>query len=293
MKNTTNNKTDINDISILTSSHSTFDTRIFHKEACSLANAGYDVTLITPHYESTVRNGVKIKAVGSEDSESADFGHAREIYTEAKNTETDVYHFHDPGLIPFAILLSYELDAKVIYDCHEDYKRAFRHYNYPPDYLNPITTRLYPTLQSLSARRFDGVVAATDWIARDFNKRGHENVTLVRNFPKKSILKSDNISIKAEHKHTLVYVGGLSEQRGLFRMLRLTRDLRDQGMDIGLWLIGYLNSNDENKAKKYINKNGLESNIRLFGYVDPDKLFGRVAKRSRLCRWYSQLRGHS
>jgi len=30
-------------------------------------------------------------------------------------------------------------------------------------------------------------------------------------------------------------------------------------------------------------------------YVDPANLqeFGRVAKRSRLCRWYSQLRGHS
>jgi len=25
----------------------------------------------------------------------------------------------------------------------------------------------------------------------------------------------------------------------------------------------------------------------------PDQFFGRVAKRSRLCRWYSQLRGHS
>jgi uncharacterized protein YutE (UPF0331/DUF86 family) len=36
------------------------------------------------------------------------------------------------------------------------------------------------------------------------------------------------------------------------------------------------------------------NNQDVYNFLQHDlQLFGRVAKRSRLCRWYSQLRGHS
>jgi len=264
------------DVTILTSSHSTFDTRIFHKGARSLADAGYNVTLITPHSENTVRHGVKIRAVGKSDTETADIMHARQIYAEAKNIDADVYHFHDPGLIPFGVLLSYRTDGKVIYDCHEDYERAFLHYDFPPDYLNPAVARLYPSVQSLAAKRMDAVVAATDWIADDFRERGHQNVALVRNFPRKSILTSSDISVESDHKHTLVYVGNLSEDRGLFRMLNLVRELRERDRDVGLWLIGNLTGDDRRRTEAFVEEHSLENCVRPFGYIEPDNLSGHL-----------------
>lgn len=50
----------------ITSVHQRYDTRIFHKECTSLANAGYNVTLLVADgKKEEVRNGVKIVSANS------------------------------------------------------------------------------------------------------------------------------------------------------------------------------------------------------------------------------------
>lgn len=49
----------MNKICILTSVHPVFDTRIFHKEAKSLAKSRYDVLLIAQHDKEEIAEGAK------------------------------------------------------------------------------------------------------------------------------------------------------------------------------------------------------------------------------------------
>ncbi|NLM38812.1 MAG: glycosyltransferase family 4 protein, partial [Firmicutes bacterium] len=103
-------------VCILTTVHPPFDTRIFHKQAKTLVQAGYDVTLIAQHERDEVVDGVKIIALPKPRNRlSRMFGLTWRAFRLALRQRADVYHFHDPELLPNGVLLRLFTRAKVIY----------------------------------------------------------------------------------------------------------------------------------------------------------------------------------
>ncbi|MBC7077734.1 MAG: glycosyltransferase, partial [Synergistales bacterium] len=110
-----------NTVCILTTVHPPFDTRIFHKEARALVTAGYDLTLIAQHDKNEVVDGVKVIALPKPKNRfTRIFGLTWRAFRLALRQRADVYHFHDPELLPVGGLLKLLTRAKVIYDVHED-----------------------------------------------------------------------------------------------------------------------------------------------------------------------------
>jgi len=104
MQQPINNKTP--KVCILTSVHSAFDTRIFHKEAKTLVKAGYDVTLIAQHDKDEVVDGIKIIALSKPKNRFLRiFLLTRKIYKIAFRQKSNIYHFHDQELIPVGLVL--------------------------------------------------------------------------------------------------------------------------------------------------------------------------------------------
>src|SRR5699024_5185338 len=88
--------------------HQVTDVRVFLKECRSLAKAGYRVTLVARGAESGVSDGVRQIAV----SNSAPGGRlgrmilgSAQVVRRAWAEKGDLYHFHDPELIPFGLLM--------------------------------------------------------------------------------------------------------------------------------------------------------------------------------------------
>lgn len=90
----------------LTSVHNCNDIRIFLKESGSLAQDGDEVYLFAEGVNQQI-NGINIIGCGNKSggrkARFLDF--AKKIYRKALELDCEIYHFHDPELLPYGIKL--------------------------------------------------------------------------------------------------------------------------------------------------------------------------------------------
>ncbi len=200
-------------IAHLTSVHPRYDTRIFIKQCRSLVDHGYDVSLVVADgKEDEHKDEVNIFDVGQLSGRlNRMFKITQRVFRKAVELNADIYHLHDPELIPIGLKLK-RLGKKVVFDAHEDLPRQLL--NKP--YLGPMSARLLSTIISMfehySCRRFDGIIAATPFIRDKFLKI-NSNTVDINNFPLIDELAS---SVPWAEKCTDVcYVGGIGTIRGI------------------------------------------------------------------------------
>jgi len=197
----------------LTSVHPRCDTRIFLKMCRSLAAAGYDVSLIVADGKGgEVRNGVKIVDV---DVSSGRFdrmvGATRRVLKRALALDADVYHFHDPELLPAGLALK-RRGKRVIFDAHEDLPQQILSKSYlHPLVREPISSAV-GAFERFACRRLDVVVSATPAIRDKFERLCIASVN-VNNFPLLGELDTE-VSWEAK-ENEVCYVGGIAAIRGI------------------------------------------------------------------------------
>ena len=202
----------------ITTVHLAFDTRIFHKEARSLADAGYDVSLIAQQERDEVVDDVKIIALPKPRNRfNRVFCLTWRSFRLALRQQADVYHFHDPELLPMGVLLKLLIGARVIYDVHEDVPQQIRTKYWVPAPLRHPLAVVFNVFEKLLARAIDAVVVATEGIAAKF--RGFSPI-VVHNYPDIQMLPNPSSAHREREEKVLVYVGGISKLRGVFEMIR-------------------------------------------------------------------------
>lgn len=205
----------------LTSLHPPFDIRIFVKECRSLAHQGYDVTLVAPHDRNERRDDVYIRGIPRSSRRLARMTvTAFRVYREAARANADIYHFHDPELISFALVLALR-GRRVIYDVHEDVPRALMSpgKDYVPAALKPALGWLLERVERFAARRFSACVTATPAIGARF-KAMRARVEVINNFPIVGELAPAAGATWANRQNALVYLGNIAASRGSHEMVR-------------------------------------------------------------------------
>ena len=203
----------------LTSVHQPFDVRIFHKECKSIARAGYDVTLIAAHDRDETRDGIRLRAIPI---------HSRRLsrmtlgvwsaYREALRQDADLYHFHDPELIPVGLLLRMK-GKKVIYDVHENTQADLAAKHYVPQLLRQPLGWLVGFIERRAARRFSAVVPATITFALRFDP-SKDHVVVVENYPAVDELQAETRRPWEQRSASVAYVGVLAKDRCVTQMVR-------------------------------------------------------------------------
>lgn len=216
----------------LTSAHQANDVRIFRKEVRSAIAAGFKVTLVGTGSPSADLEGVRYLEVARLKGRVARMTlTALRVWRAALSSGADVYHFHDPELLPGGLILAL-LGYRVVYDAHEDLAASLRDRDYLPGLRGRLIAMMLGSFELAVSRRLAAVVAATPSIAR--RHRAARHVITVANFPlAEEYAEPDAMSYEMRPRH-LVYVGLISIGRGVREMLDTLELLRDERVRLQL-----------------------------------------------------------
>lgn len=207
-----------NKICLLTSAHPPLDVRIFHKEAKSLVKAGYDVTLIAQHDKEEIVDGVKIVNLQKPHSRIERMTKTVwSAYRKAVQVDADIYHFHDPELIPAGMRLK-RMGKTVIFDSHEDIPKQLLGKPYLNKPAKIMLSRCIEFYEKYSCRRFDAIVTATPFIRDKFLKI-NPNTLDINNFPMIGELAIGHVDRSRKQNH-VCYVGGIGTARGIEEVVK-------------------------------------------------------------------------
>lgn len=197
-------------VTVLTSVHPPLDTRIFYRQARSLHALGYDILLIAPGAPSAPVDGIRFKSLPTVGGRAGRPLRWPLLLWNAWRSKADLYHFHDPELLPWGLVLKWLTRRPVIYDSHEYLRESILARHWIPSPLRGVASALAARVETFVAARLDAVVCVTDEMAGRF-RPFQPRVITVKNLPPSPSLP-DPPPARAP---VVIYAGLMNVERGL------------------------------------------------------------------------------
>ncbi|RHW20190.1 glycosyltransferase [Pseudomonas jilinensis] len=209
------------------------------RESASLAEAGYRVKALMRCESEHITDGVTFIPAPTYRNRLQRFLCLPQVLCTALKERADIYHLHNPDMIPVAIILKL-LGKTVIYDTHEDYSQRLLLRAWLPRPLRRPLGYLVSLSERLLSYWVDATLVTQERQLLHFSSR----CRLLRNAPVLSEALMERVRAKAATlsrdalPYRLIYAGGLSRARGLFNTLDALQELNEKGFATRLWLLG-------------------------------------------------------
>lgn len=206
----------------MTSAHNSEDVRIFHKECVSLAAAGFEVYLVAKG-ESYDKYGVHVAGIGQITGGRLNrmLNVTRSIYKKALEIDADIYHFHDPELMPYGLKLK-RRGKKVVFDSHEMYTEQLKRKPYLPGWCTRIIAKVYGVYEAYALKRLDGLIFPCLKDGKHPFEGMCRHITTVNNVPRMEELYDHYDASIPKYDRSIVHIGGLTYLRGITHMVQAT-----------------------------------------------------------------------
>ncbi|MFB9149856.1 glycosyltransferase family 4 protein [Roseovarius ramblicola] len=204
-----------------TTVHPRTDTRIRVKEAATLARVWPgEVALYVQDGkgdDTGASDGVDVRDTGAPERgrlRRMTLGAFR-MYRAVRRARPRIAHFHDPELLPWAMLLRLQ-GIRVIYDVHEDLPRQLSHKTYLSAPVARLLGWIAEHLEKVAARVLDRLIVVVPAMQARF-RRG--DTILLANFPSLTEFSAIPEASRERVPGRFVYVGGIVGVRGINEMV--------------------------------------------------------------------------
>lgn len=291
------------------------DIRIFHKEAKTLSDNGYEVTIIARAQEDFIQENIKIRGIKYKNRKER-FLLSYKILKMALENKYNVYHIHNPETIPIGVVLKI-INKKVVYDCHENFVEKIDSRQWIPGILKGISKFGVIVMEKLAGIMFNKIIVTQAEVGERIGK----GCILIENPP--ILDMRDKITVKYnaffDDVIKLCYIGSITEDRGIFNIIDVIEEV-NKSHECILNLAGpcdeiILNQLKSKKGYKYVKYHGRleqleafkllnESDIGMITILDrggyrntnPNKLFeymmfGKPFIASNFEKWKESIHG--
>ncbi len=271
-------------ICILSNAHHTTDVRLYYKMALSLKKLA-EVWLICG---SGVRNEAANPYQLVVDTESNWYA-LWLLYQKAARIKPDLVICVEPLTVLTGLALRRKLGCKVIFDVHEFYSDAFAERFSAP--FSWLFKALYLGAERWLQRRVDGTTAVSEEILDQLvSRRKRKNAVAVPNYPVKNVWDYNcetppEISTICNMEFDLTYIGGLTRDRGVLKILKSVVQLKQEFPQLNVLILGrFFSSQVEKEFNDFINANNLNAIVYHQPWIPAEKI-GLLLKRSRVGMW--------
>jgi glycosyltransferase involved in cell wall biosynthesis len=138
----------------------------------------------------------------------------KRVYEAAVNLDADIYHIHDPELLPYALKLI-KKGKRVIFDSHENYTVLIRCKYYIPRLLRNIISNLYNRFETFTIKRIDAAIIPCKFNGRNIFQGIAKKTVFIDNVPILSNTSFKYLNERSSQTPSVCYVGGLTYERGI------------------------------------------------------------------------------
>ncbi len=187
------------------------------------------------------------------------------LFLDALKLRGNLYHIHDPELIPWGILIKVITRAKIVYDRHEYYDQKFLDSEKYPEILKKYAQKIYKNYEKIILFFYTGIITVNDEMGENFN-RINKNVLSIYNYPSKSIINHRRNVFTGKK---IIYTGSMSKRKGYHTIINSMKKIREKIPDAEVIILGWLDK--EFLVDKTKMKNGdifLDDGVYLKGRVD-------------------------
>jgi glycosyltransferase involved in cell wall biosynthesis len=252
-------------IAHLTSAHPRFDPRVFHKECVSLAELGYQVTLIVADGKGdAMHRGVRVVDAGASRGRMERISLApRRVLAKALELDADVYHLHDPELLLIINKLK-KIKKIIIFDMHENTDAQIIERKWIPTFIRKPLAVAYRFYELISIKKIDALVVPQVSMQDKF--KSYVETVCIANFPR---LVTPEVGEKEIDKFSMIYAGGIGEARGVFNLLDLFYELKRIDARYRLTLAGPI----ENESHQRITSHPVWKHVEYRGVLSIEEVY--------------------